>query len=127
MQMSRRNLLAGAAGAGGLSLLPSWAATLSPNEKANVAFIGIGSYGAVNLVELASQNIVAVCDVDWRDRSQIPGHGGLVTEICLLGNIAIAQRGTQLTFDPKARRFTNSTVANQLFHRSSRKGWELPV
>lgn len=96
MQMSRRNLLAGAAGAGGLSLLPSWAATLSPNEKANVAFIGIGSYGAVNLVELASQNIVAVCDVDWRDRSQIPGHGAIASEV--------AQKY------PKAKRFDDWRV-----------------
>jgi hypothetical protein len=28
-------------------------------------------------------------------------YGGLINEICLLGNIAIAQHNTQLTFDPK--------------------------
>src|SRR5277367_27035 len=65
--ISRRRLLAGAAAACAYSTLPSWASgvkKLSPNDKANIAFIGIGNYGAQNLVELASQNIVAVCDVD---------------------------------------------------------------
>jgi predicted dehydrogenase len=65
-------------------MLPSWALAsgrISPNDKANIVFIGIGNYGAVNLVELASQNIVAVCDVDWRDRSQVPGRGALASEV----------------------------------------------
>lgn len=53
----------------------------SPGDKANVAFIGIGNYGAANLVQLASQNIVAVCDVDWRDRAQVPGKGALASEV----------------------------------------------
>jgi predicted dehydrogenase len=83
-QISRRKLLSGAAAVGGVSMLPSWALAtgrISPNDKANIAFIGIGNYGAVNLVELASQNIVAVCDVDWRDRSQVPGRGALASEV----------------------------------------------
>jgi predicted dehydrogenase len=84
MQISRRKLLSGAAAAGGLSLFPSWSfasKSISPNDKANVAFIGIGSYGSVNLAQLASQNIVAVCDVDWRSRSQIPGNGAIASEV----------------------------------------------
>jgi hypothetical protein len=83
-QISRRKLLSGATAVGGVSMLPSWALAsgrISPNDKANIVFIGIGNYGAVNLVELASQNIVAVCDVDWRDRSQVPGRGALASEV----------------------------------------------
>lgn len=83
-QISRRKLISGVTAASSLSLLPSWASTskrISANDKANIAFIGIGSYGSVNLVELASQNIVAVCDVDWRNRSQIPGKGAIASEI----------------------------------------------
>ena len=50
-------------------------------DKLNLAFIGIGNYGAVNLAELESQNCVAICDVDWRDRPQIPGRGAIPAEV----------------------------------------------
>ena len=36
----------------------------SPNEKLNVALIGIGGQGGSNLRGVSSQNIVALCDVD---------------------------------------------------------------
>ena len=36
----------------------------SPNEKLNIAVIGIGGRGRTNLDAVASQNIVALCDVD---------------------------------------------------------------
>ncbi len=36
----------------------------SPNEKLNIAVIGIGGRGRANLNAVASQNIVALCDVD---------------------------------------------------------------
>jgi len=36
----------------------------SPNEKLNIACIGIGGRGSANLHGVSSQNIVAVCDVD---------------------------------------------------------------
>lgn len=73
--LSRREALVGAAALGGLSAMRAWGAprTLSPADKANIAFIGIGNYGATNLTELAAENIVAVCDVDWRTRAQLPG------------------------------------------------------
>ena len=53
-------------------------------------------------------------------------YGGLVTQICLLGNVAIRLKGQKLLFDAKSERFTNSHDANQLFARTYRKGWELP-
>lgn len=37
---------------------------VSPNEKLNIAGIGIGGRGRSNLRELGSENIVALCDVD---------------------------------------------------------------
>lgn len=37
----------------------------SPNEKLNLAGIGIGRQGYSDLVQLEGQNIVALCDVDW--------------------------------------------------------------
>ena len=38
----------------------------APSEKLNIAGIGVGGRGAGDIQELASQNIVALCDVDWR-------------------------------------------------------------
>jgi predicted dehydrogenase len=75
--LSRRRVLTGAAAFGGWNAmramgmgLPKAASSL---DRMNIAFIGIGNYGATNLRELAGENIVAVCDVDWRTRAQLPG------------------------------------------------------
>ena len=40
------------------------AAAPSPNDKLNLAFIGVGGRGAANLGGLSNQNLVAFCDVD---------------------------------------------------------------
>src|SRR5229473_359916 len=37
-----------------------------PSDTLNVAGVGVGGMGRNNLINLASQNIVALCDVDWR-------------------------------------------------------------
>lgn len=42
----------------------------SPNEKLNIACIGVANKGRHNIDELASQNIVALCDVDERFLNQ---------------------------------------------------------
>ncbi len=36
-----------------------------PSDLLNIAGVGIGGMGRTNLVNLSSQNIVALCDVDW--------------------------------------------------------------
>jgi predicted dehydrogenase len=36
-----------------------------PSDTLNVAGVGVGGMGRANLINLASQNIVALCDVDW--------------------------------------------------------------
>jgi len=38
----------------------------SPNEKLNMGIIGVHSRGAANMKAVASENIVALCDVDER-------------------------------------------------------------
>ena len=38
---------------------------LSPNEKMNIAGIGAGGKGLVDIMGCKDENIVAVCDVDW--------------------------------------------------------------
>jgi predicted dehydrogenase len=70
--ISRRGMIAATTGT--LMVLPSGvigrAGATSPSDKMNVAFIGIGGYGARGLQELAGQNIVALCDVDCRPASE---------------------------------------------------------
>jgi predicted dehydrogenase len=76
-KLTRRDVLSGAIATTCISLLPSRvlgrAGNTPPSDKANIAFIGIGNYGGAALRELASQNIVGVCDVDWRAPDQVQG------------------------------------------------------
>jgi predicted dehydrogenase len=37
----------------------------APSDRLNVACVGVGGQGRSDLINLASQNIVALCDVDW--------------------------------------------------------------
>jgi predicted dehydrogenase len=70
--VSRRAFLRRSAVAGGAALVTrlasrrSVAASGSPNEKLDIAFVGSGGQAAFSLKELAGHNIVALCDVDER-------------------------------------------------------------
>ena len=68
--MSRRRFIgASATAAAGLTILPSGVISakgrVAPSDKLNIAGIGIGGMGHSNINNLKSQNIVALCDVDW--------------------------------------------------------------
>jgi hypothetical protein len=52
-------------------------------------------------------------------------YGGPLTEIALLGVIAIRLAGTKLEWDAPRMRFTNSPEADQLVNPSYRTGWAL--
>jgi predicted dehydrogenase len=39
---------------------------IAPSDKLNIAGIGVGGMGGANLRELQTENIVALCDVDWK-------------------------------------------------------------
>ncbi len=61
--MNRRQFIQSSAlTAAGLCLPHSRAA--SPNEKLNIAVVGLANRGADNIREITSENIVAICDVD---------------------------------------------------------------
>ncbi len=51
-------------------------------------------------------------------------HSGLLTETCLLGNVAL-RAGTKLAWDGPALKITNVPAANRLLHRDCRDGWSL--
>jgi len=67
--ISRRRFLARSSALTAFMALPSHvvlgAGEASPNNKLNIAGIGIGGQGASDLNDVSSQNIVALCDVDW--------------------------------------------------------------
>ena len=68
-KLTRRNFLSGTAlSTATFMILPGSVLGLrgatSPNEKLNVAGIGIGGQGASDLAQMESENIVALCDVD---------------------------------------------------------------
>ena len=73
---SRRGFLRSAGALGtGLTLLPSGIlkAGRSPNEKLNIAIIGVGGRGAANTTGVESENIVALCDVDAKALAKAAG------------------------------------------------------
>ncbi|SEW27961.1 Gfo/Idh/MocA family oxidoreductase [Luteibacter sp. 329MFSha] len=70
IQLSRRSFITGTAiAATGLMIVPrhvlGGVGHTAPSDKLNIAGIGVGGMGASNIRNLASQNIVALCDVDW--------------------------------------------------------------
>jgi predicted dehydrogenase len=77
-KISRRRFIGTASGAAaGLLIVPS--NTISglghkaPSDKLNIAGIGIGGMGKGNLERMATENIVALCDVDWGvGRNDVP-------------------------------------------------------
>ena len=56
--------------------------------------------------------------------SDFVAHSGLLTEACLLGNIAI-RTGKKLEWDGAAFKITNDEEANKLLRRTYRDGWSL--
>jgi predicted dehydrogenase len=69
-KISRRDFMAGAATAAAFTIVPrsvlGGSGYTAPSEKLNIACIGIGGMGANDVREVSSENIVALCDVDWK-------------------------------------------------------------
>jgi predicted dehydrogenase len=68
--LPRREFLRGAAmAAAGITIVPrhvlGGVGQTPPSDMLNVAGVGIGGMGRSNMTALSSQNIVALCDVDW--------------------------------------------------------------
>ena len=69
---TRRSFLQrGAAAAAAFSIVPGSIlgkthGYTAPSDKLNIAAVGIGGMGNANLKNMETENIVALCDVDWR-------------------------------------------------------------
>ena len=69
--MSRRKFIGGSmVAAAGVSIVPrhvlGGVGFTAPSDMLNVAGVGIGGMGKANLDHIKGQNIVALCDVDWK-------------------------------------------------------------
>ncbi|PYQ93012.1 MAG: oxidoreductase [Acidobacteria bacterium] len=68
-EISRRSFVTRVAATGaGLTILPRHIlgrGVTAPSDTLNIAAVGVGGQGRANLVSLATENIVALCDVDW--------------------------------------------------------------
>src|SRR5688572_11860429 len=70
VDLPRREFVrAAAATAAAFTILPSQgfgkSRRISANDRVNIATVGVGGMGRANLQALSSQNLVALCDVDW--------------------------------------------------------------
>lgn len=72
-ELSRRSFLkTGAAAALGFTIAPSTILgkvhghTAAPSDKLNILGVGIGGRGASVLKQLQTENIIGLCDVDWK-------------------------------------------------------------
>jgi predicted dehydrogenase len=72
-KITRRSLMGAAAGVAAFTIVPrsvlGGAGNTSPSEKLNIAGVGIGGQGGHDVDQFKDQNIVALCDVDWRHAS----------------------------------------------------------
>ena len=76
-EMSRRKFLkTSSIAAAGLTVVPSAVFgkkfnKVAPSDKLNIAGVGVGGRGFGVLKELESQNIVGLCDVDWKYSARV--------------------------------------------------------
>ncbi len=69
-RMTRRDFLGGAAAVAAFTVVPSHVlggrGRIAPSEKLNIACIGVGGMGGSDVRSVSTENIVALCDVDWK-------------------------------------------------------------
>ena len=67
---TRRQFLINSAMAGGFMIVPRHVlggpGYTAPSDKLNIAGIGVGGQGGSDIDEMKTENIVALCDVDWK-------------------------------------------------------------
>ncbi|MGD2094037.1 MAG: Gfo/Idh/MocA family oxidoreductase [Phycisphaerales bacterium] len=71
-KISRREFMGGAAAAMAFTFVPNYVLADPPSEKLNIGVIGAGGMGGNNTKAAADAggNIVALCDVDWKQAAE---------------------------------------------------------
>ncbi len=70
---TRRRFLQTTSAAAAMAAINPAVFSKSPNEKLNIACVGVGGRGAGDLDDVLSQNIVAICDIDDRNLDHAAG------------------------------------------------------
>jgi hypothetical protein len=104
-KVTRRNFMTDVALTGaGFAIVPRHVlgrGQTAPSDRLNVAAVGVGGQGRSDLVNLATENIVALCDVDWDYADK--GFAALDTDIASQqGRLDRQQRG-ELRLDAQGR------------------------
>jgi len=78
-EISRRSFVGKTmAATAGLTILPSFVVSglghKAPSDKLNIAGIGVGGMGFSNLKQMETENIIGLCDVDWRYADRVFKH-----------------------------------------------------
>lgn len=70
-EISRRDFIRAAGTVAAFTVVPRHVLggprNIPPSEKLNIAGIGVGGRGSGDISAVSSQNIVALCDVDWKN------------------------------------------------------------
>lgn len=78
-QLSRRHFIGKSALAtAGVAFIPQMSfgknSAIPASQKLNIAGVGVGGMGFANLKNMQSENIVALCDVDWKYSQRVFDH-----------------------------------------------------
>jgi predicted dehydrogenase len=108
--MKRREFVHAAAGAAAFTILPravlGGSRRIAASDRVNIAAVGVGGMGRQNLAALSSQNLVALCDVDWSFADS--RFADIPQQISQASNENQRSNWQQLqTKIPKARRYTD--------------------
>jgi len=72
--MSRRDFMGAVTAAAAFTIVPRFvlggSGNIAPSDKLNIACIGIGGMGANDIRAVETENIVALCDVDWKHAAE---------------------------------------------------------
>jgi predicted dehydrogenase len=107
-QVPRRDFMKSAAmAAAGVTIVPrhvlGGTGYTPPSDLLNIAGVGVGGMGRNNMINLSSQNIVALCDVDW-------GYAGKNFEAISTGLEAATKR-LDMAKTPEARKRGEESIA----------------
>ena len=72
--LNRRTFVKSTAAAAAFTIVPSHVLgkdKTPPSDKMNIACVGIGGMGKENLKNMETENIVALCDVDWKYSAEV--------------------------------------------------------